>query len=1112
MSASERTLSVRLDLMIGDYKAKAGQAAQATTQIGDAGEKAGSRTGAAMGSATKAVGALTAAALVGGVALLKNAMKTGIAYNQLEQTARISYKTILGSTEAAAEMMEKVAAFAKTSPFPRQAFISGTQQLLSFGMQAEKVIPTLSAIQDAVAASGGGAQDIDEIVQILAKITSTGKITAVSLNQLGLRGVDAAKLIGEGMGQTGNEIREAITDGALDAGEAVDVLVAQMSKSFAGAAAGVKDTWVGSVDRIKGAWRDISSIIAEPFVHKAGGGLALDWANSLADALRAAEGKTGPLVAVMMDRLKPAFDQVLPAIGRVKDGINSWDVSAVDGQLDSLAKNGPVLGAITAAFVAMGTQIPILQKLGLAMNPLVAGIVALIALSPELRGAFGDFIGALSPLLPVAKQTGQALIDTATAVLVTLAPALRDLLLAVAPVAVQLGEALGPAAVVVAQALVPVAQVVADVASAISKMPTPVMAAVLAFAAVVALRGPIGAALGSMGTAFGVMRAQMATSRAIAVETGGAISVMSATTAAATAGVTGLGTALKVAFLTNPIGLVITGVGLALGGLAMYQSGAAEKAQEHKTAVQQLTDALKESNGVMDENVQKVLNQQLADEKGTRSKENALALFQQLGISQKDMNTAILEGGPALDILRDKLTAIAENDTVRSYGGSGTYGGIAKKAHDARDALDKYSGASTEAVRTAKDLAWANKGTKSAIEGETAALEANIAKKQEAAGTTLSQSQAELRYAETKKRSAEQIQETTDMWNYEADTLNIHTEAQQNNAGALLETATSAQQVIDAQKRNNVSGEELRKTVDGLRDDFVQQAIASGVAEHQANVLANAYGLIPTDVVTDIQIENAAAEQALNDLAKQIQETPDKTITIDVPDSPAIVEAMKLLGYEIEHLPNGQIKVTETGAVEAGDKIDGIASKKRTAEILAEANTNVAESWLNDLTRPRYASIIVSENRISTGQGGAGGLTGNYAGGRLPKHSGGGRLPRSGPGTNKVDGILGLGTDGIPTSWVDKGEWVINGRSSERYDSELAAINAGTFPQGVSMAHASVPQAAPSGPSTQSGGGGGVNIDMTGAQFTSLDPSSLKREVVDEISYRLGEQGVRLGS
>ncbi|WP_104086569.1 tape measure protein [Arthrobacter sp. GMC3] len=1064
MSASERTLSVRLDLLIGDYKNKAGQAAQATTQIGDAGEKAGSRAAAALGATTKAVGAVTAAALVGGAALLKNAMQTGVAYNQLEQTARISYKTILGSAEAAAQMMEQVAAFAKTSPFPRQAFIQGTQQLLSFGMQAEKVIPTLSAIQDAVAASGGGSQDINEIVSVLAKVTSTGKITAVTLNELGLRGIDAAKLIGDGMGKTASQIRSSVTKGTLDAGEAIDVLVAQMSKSFAGAAAGVKDTWVGSTDRIKGAWRDISSIIAEPFVHKAGGGLALDWANSLADALRAAEAKTGPLVAVMMDRLKPAFDQVLPAIHRMKDGINSFDVSKVDGQLDALAQNGPVLGAITAAIIAMGTQIPILQKLGLAVNPLAAGMVALIALSPELRSAFGDFAAALAPLLPIAQQTGQALISTATAILVTLAPALRDLLLAVAPVIVQFGQGLGTAAVSVIRALVPVAQVVADVASAVSKLPTPVLAAALAFAAVVALRGPLSAMLSTTGAAFSGLNATMATSRAVAAETGGAISVMSVTSAMAGTSIAALGTAMKVAFMSNPIGMVIAGIGLALGGLAMYQSEAASKTEGHKAAVQSLTEALKASNGAMDDSVQKILAQQLADEKGKHTKLDMITLSKQLGLSQGEMTKAILEGGAAFDVMRAKIKGIAEANRTAGYGGSGYYTDVGKAALDALDGIDKFSGATNEAVEGQKNLNWETKGSKSAIESETAALEANISKKQEAAGATLSQAQAELRYAETKKRSMEQITQAADMWNVETQSLNVNTDEQKKNASALLETATSARQVIDAQQKNNVSGTALRKTVDGLRSDFIAQAEAAGIGTVEAGKLADAYGLIPKEVVSDVKLQSEAAMTQLNDLHKAIQATPDKTVTIDEPASPAIVKGLELLGYKVEHLPNGQIKVTETGAVETGDKIDGVASKKRLAEIIAQAQTETAENWLNNLARPRYTSITVDE-RISTGKGGAGGLTGNAAGARLPKSSTGRRLPLSGPGTDVVDGILGVGRDGIPTSWVDKGEWIINGRSSEKYDRELAAINAGTFPQGGLNMSFAAPIRMPSGSS-----------------------------------------------
>ena len=59
----------------------------------------------------------------------------------------------------------------------------------------------------------------------------------------------------------------------------------------------------------------------------------------------------------------------------------------------------------------------------------------------------------------------------------------------------------------------------------------------------------------------------------------------------------------------------------------------------------------------------------------------------------------------------------------------------------------------------------------------------------------------------------------------------------------------------------------------------------------------------------------------------------------------------------------------------------------------------------------------------------------------------GGRLPTTGPGTNMVDGILGVSSAGMPLARVDAGEWVVNGDSSEKYNRELSMINAGTFPK-----------------------------------------------------------------
>ncbi|WP_032376012.1 tape measure protein [Rhodococcoides fascians] len=64
----------------------------------------------------------------------------------------------------------------------------------------------------------------------------------------------------------------------------------------------------------------------------------------------------------------------------------------------------------------------------------------------------------------------------------------------------------------------------------------------------------------------------------------------------------------------------------------------------------------------------------------------------------------------------------------------------------------------------------------------------------------------------------------------------------------------------------------------------------------------------------------------------------------------------------------------------------------------------------------------------------------------LPGNAAGGRI--RGPGTGTSDSILGIDrTTKVPTSWVSNRETVVNEKSSDKYEGELAAINAGTFPK-----------------------------------------------------------------
>ncbi|ACP33569.1 phage tail tape measure protein [Corynebacterium aurimucosum] len=79
-------------------------------------------------------------------------------------------------------------------------------------------------------------------------------------------------------------------------------------------------------------------------------------------------------------------------------------------------------------------------------------------------------------------------------------------------------------------------------------------------------------------------------------------------------------------------------------------------------------------------------------------------------------------------------------------------------------------------------------------------------------------------------------------------------------------------------------------------------------------------------------------------------------------------------------------------------------------------------------------------------------------GGQIPALAIGGntgyRLPGTGPGTNIVDGFMGVTDDGFPIARVNRNEWVINDKSSEKFNGTLAAINAND-PRGImaNLAH-----------------------------------------------------------
>lgn len=354
---------------------------------GDRIEKTGARSFGAFGTYAKA-GVLVAAAAIATLGV--KVAQTGAEYNTLQQTTRAALKTLLGGAEAANEQMDKLDAFARKSPFAKDVFIKAQQQLIGFGVDARKVVPTLGAIEDAVAAAGGKSSDIAAITDVLARIRSQGKLSGEALERLGYYGIDAAAIIGKQMGKTGAEIREmASKPGGIPADQVWNPLVDGLEQKYGGAADNVKNTFAGTVDRIKASFRDLSAALIAPFIDPNGGGYAVTWGNRLADSFRSLEAfvkatqiSVSESVAQVQSSLRPLVEwfrvNLLPVLteigGFIRDNFKqAWDDLSVSVGIlrDQLRPIEPFLRAIGVA-VAIAVIAPLVIAAGVVLAIAVA--------------------------------------------------------------------------------------------------------------------------------------------------------------------------------------------------------------------------------------------------------------------------------------------------------------------------------------------------------------------------------------------------------------------------------------------------------------------------------------------------------------------------------------------------------------------------------------------------------------------------------------------------------------------------------------------------------------------------------------------------------------------
>lgn len=171
---------------------------------------------AASGSGSSLSGAITQGTIMAGVfqklaSVALNAAKSfisaGLDYNAQIETYTTGLTNMLGSAEAAQQVMENIQADAARTPFDVEPLTKANQYLISAGENASYARKTINALGDAVAATGGGSDELNRMAQNLQQIANTGKATAVDIKQFAYAGINVYGILADYTGKSVQDIQ-----------------------------------------------------------------------------------------------------------------------------------------------------------------------------------------------------------------------------------------------------------------------------------------------------------------------------------------------------------------------------------------------------------------------------------------------------------------------------------------------------------------------------------------------------------------------------------------------------------------------------------------------------------------------------------------------------------------------------------------------------------------------------------------------------------------------------------------------------------------------------------------------------------------------------------------
>lgn len=288
-----------------------------------------------IGYATSLRGILT------GIVMGQTAQKLFVSPTQYAETLKthsLAFENLLGSAEAAQQMIQEIQAFDEKSPFNTMQIIEQSRMLMTYKLATqENVLSMIETIGDAAMGVGAGDEGIERIVRALGQMKAKGKVSAEEMLQLSEVNISGWQYLADALGVSTAEVQDMTSKNKVNVDDAINYLLEGMRKDFGGMAN------ENAAKTLSGVWGQISSVLENgPF---------LRWGQGLSEgAMMAATTASGWLedskdaITELGDELYAlgkyastyAADKIIDFGDRVKEVLGSEEFKNADGLGDKL--------------------------------------------------------------------------------------------------------------------------------------------------------------------------------------------------------------------------------------------------------------------------------------------------------------------------------------------------------------------------------------------------------------------------------------------------------------------------------------------------------------------------------------------------------------------------------------------------------------------------------------------------------------------------------------------------------------------------------------------------------------------------------------------------------